>query len=176
MVEQKLVQKRVRFRYREQTPDGVLLKYLSAHPTKKIEELLWDTARMCFMPMAYLHAGVTDKKVLKKVALSSFYDFVRQWNYIQQELNLELPLPKNLMLIESVDNVGAANSASVTVAQQEIHEIVESTNSKVTADNQVPSIEEFDGDDAFWDDDQDVQLELSDKQKAARVEIDALFG
>ncbi|MBW4433182.1 MAG: hypothetical protein KME28_16015 [Pelatocladus maniniholoensis HA4357-MV3] len=89
---------------------------------------------------------------------------------------MELPLPKNLMSIESVDNVGAANSASMTVAQQEIHEIVESTNSKVTADNQVPSIEEFDGDDAFWDDDQDVQLELSDKQKAARVEIDALFG
>ncbi len=174
MVEQKLVQKRVRFRYREQTPDGMLLKYLSNHPTKKIEELLWEAARMCFMPMAYVNAGVTDDKVLRKVALSSFSDFVRQWDCIQLELNLELALPISLMSIESVERVGAHKSASATVAQQEV---VERANAKKAGgDNQVAVIEESDQDDDFWDGNQDLQLELSDEQKAARVEMDALFG
>ncbi|MBW4676085.1 MAG: hypothetical protein KME52_19295 [Desmonostoc geniculatum HA4340-LM1] len=173
MAEQKLVQKRVRFRYREQTPDGVLLKYLSNHPTKKIEELLWEAARMSFMPMAYVHAGVADERVLRKVALSSFSDFVRQWDCIQMELNFELALPTSLMSIESV---GKQKSASATVVQQEV---VERVNTKKTGgDNQVTVavIEESDQNDDFWDDDQDVKIELSDEQKAVREEMDALFG
>ncbi|NJR73383.1 MAG: hypothetical protein HC773_06170 [Scytonema sp. CRU_2_7] len=173
MAEQKLVQKRVRFRYREQTPDGVLLKYLSNHPTKKIEELLWEAARMSFMPMAYVHAGVADERVLRKVALSSFSDFVRQWDCIQMELNFELALPTSLMSIESV---GKQKSASATVAQQEV---VERVNAKKTGGDYqvtVAVIEESDQDDDFWDDDQDVKMELSDEQKAAREEMDALFG
>lgn len=174
MAEQKLVQKRLRFRYREQTPDGVLLKYLSNHPTKEIEELLWEAARMCFMPMAYVHAGVTDEKVLRKVALSSFSDFVRHWDCIQLELNLELALPTSLMLIESVERLGAAKSALVSMPQQEV---VKDRNAKEAGDDdQVAVIEESNQDGDFWDDDQDVQLELSDEQKAARVEMDALFG
>lgn len=173
MAEQKLVQKRIRFRYREQTPDGVLLKYLSNHPTKKIEELLWEAARMSFMPMAYVHAGVTDERVLRKVALSSFSDFVRQWDCIQMELNFELALPTSLMSIESV---GKQKSASATVIQQEVVERVNAK--KAGGDNQVTLavIEESDQDDDFWDEDQDVKMELSDEQKAAREEMDALFG
>ncbi|WP_161606853.1 hypothetical protein [Fortiea contorta] len=149
------------------------MKYLSNHPTKKIEELLWEAARMSFMPMAYVHAGVADEKLLRKVALSSFSDFVRQWDCIQMELDFELALPISPM---STESLGKQKSASTTVVQQEVVERVNAK--KADGDNQVTVavIEESDEDDDFWDDERDVKMELSDEQKAAREEMDALFG
>ena len=67
MSEEKLLETRIRFRYREHSLDGMLLKYLLNYPDKDIKDLLWEAAKMCFLPIAYVNSGEHDQKQLKKL-------------------------------------------------------------------------------------------------------------
>jgi hypothetical protein len=174
MSQEKSLETRLRFRFREHSLDGMLLKYLLKYHDKDIKELLWEAARMCFLPMAYVNLGGNDEKKIKNLAISSFFELSRQWNYIQIELKLDLPSPK--ILLQSTEGLEIALSTSNDEVQPIAPEnrLTETVNN----DNQFNLFQQVEQDDEFWDDDNvdiEVDLELSAEEKAIRDEMDALF-
>lgn len=166
MTEQKAVQNRVQrrayFRVGGETSDAVLLDYLYNHLAKKPEELFLEAARAFWIPMAYVRAGVTDERLLRKVVLSSFYDFVRQAYYIQQELGIAVEFPQPLMAVVPRSSGGAAMvMQSVSVSLPHDENVVVSKGSGV-ADEAVsqndPTKNKDDDDDS-----NDLEIKLPDK-------------
>lgn len=172
MSEQKLVGARLRFRYRENSLDGILLNYLLNHPEKSLKELLWDAARMCFIPLAYFNAGGYDERNLKKLVISSFFELSRQWNYIQVELNLDLPSPK--IILHSMQDLEMTAITSNAEFKDFYDGVV--TPNISNDENPVNIHEQADQDDDFGDDGVEVDFGLSAEEKAIRDEMDTLFG
>lgn len=172
MSEEKLLETRIRFRYREHSLDGMLLKYLLNYPDKDIKDLLWEAAKMCFLPIAYVKSGGHDQKQLKKLIVYSFFELSRQWNYIQIELKFDLPSPKTIL--QSMESEGIA----LDMSNDEVQPIIPKSRVAPTLTNNttVPQSPETELHDDFWDEDVEVQMELTDEQKAIRQDIRSLFG
>ncbi|MBK1990942.1 hypothetical protein A0J48_026105 [Sphaerospermopsis aphanizomenoides BCCUSP55] len=172
MSEEKLLETRVRYRYRENSLDGRLLKFLLNFPDKDIKDLLWEAAKMCFLPIAYVRLGGHDPKELKNLAVFSFFELSRQWNYIQIELKLDLPTPKTIL--QSMESSGI----DLDISNDEVQPIVLKDRispifADNTTDNQSPETNQQDD---IWDEDVELQMELTDEQTAIRQDIRSLFG
>ncbi len=171
MVEPKLLEKKIRFRFKENTPNGILLEYLSNHPDKKCEELIWEALRMLFMPLAYLHAGETNEKYMYELTMSSLLVCLNHWNLVQLKLNLDLPLEKIILnhLASLSRDINVTNTVMPLVGDKiPVEQIVRNN----IQDN---LSQETDEDDDSWYDNVQVQFELSEEQKAYRREIDSLL-
>ncbi|MBD2628940.1 hypothetical protein [Trichormus variabilis] len=174
MARQKILDKRLRFQFRENTPDGILLNYLANHSHKNIDELIWQAVRICFMPLAYINVDGVDNNLLKEVTLSSLIDCLNHWDYIQIKLNFNLPLAK--IILQGMDSFSTALITNDSVIKQNYASYQNPIEQIVTNNTTVPQSPETELHDDFWDEDVEVQMELTDEQKAVRQDIRSLFG
>jgi hypothetical protein len=174
MAEQKFITKRLRFQFRENTPDGILLNYLVNYPHKNFDELVWQAARICFMPLAYINVNGVDDNLLKEITLSSLFDCLNHWDYIQIKLNFNLPLAK--IILQGMDSFSTALITNDSVIKQNYASYQNPIEQIVTNNTTVSQSPETELHDDFWDEDVEVQMELTDEQKAIREDIRSLFG
>jgi hypothetical protein len=174
MARQKILDKRLRFQFRENTPDGILLNYLANHSHKNIDELIWQAVRICFMPLAYINVDGVDNNLLKEVTLSSLIDCLNHWDYIQIKLNFNLPLAK--IILQGMDSFSTALITNDSAIKQNYASYQNPIEQIVTNNTTVPQSPETELHDDFWDEDVEVQMELTDEQKAIRQDIRSLFG
>lgn len=174
MTKHKTLDKRFRFRFLENTPDGILLNYLANYPHKNIDELVWQAVRICFMPLAYINIDGVDDNFLKEVTLLSLIDCVNHWDYIQIKLNSNLPLSK--IFLQSVDNFSNALMANSHLTKDNCSSHPNSVEQREDNNTAVTQSPETNQQNDIWDEDIEVQMELTDEQTAIRKDIRSLFG
>ncbi|BAZ83777.1 hypothetical protein PN497_08780 [Sphaerospermopsis kisseleviana CS-549] len=174
MTRQKILDKRLRFQFRENTSDGILLNYLLNHSYKNIDELVWQAVRICFMPLAYINVDGVDDDLLKEVTLSSLIDCLKHWDYIQIKLNLNLSLAK--IILQGMDNFSTTLTTNDSVIKQNYASYQSPIEQRIPNKTTVTQSPETNQQDDIWDEDVEVQMELTDEQTAIRQDIRSLFG
>jgi hypothetical protein len=125
------------------------------------------------MPLAYVNVNGVDDNLLKEVTLSSLFDCLNHWNYIQIKFNFNLPLAR--IIIQGMDNFNTTLTTNDSVIKQNYASYQSPIEQRVTNKTTVTESPENQQND-IWDEDVEVQMELTDEQTAIRQDIRSLFG
>ena len=89
-----------RFQTFKDTPEGILMSYLSSGGTYSSKQLVLQVLRMCYLPYAYKDRSDFSEEKLKAMALESCNALENHASYIRQMFGLERPIqqiPHSLM-------------------------------------------------------------------------------